>query len=83
MPTYEYACDACHVIFQTRHGMNEKGLSQCNQCNGSLRKVISAPPQCKKLQQSYRGEIFHHERARGIGQRARAAESLPNDLDSA
>jgi len=43
MPTYEYACDACHVIFQTRHGMNEKGLSQCNQCNGSLRKVISAP----------------------------------------
>ena len=43
MPTYEYACDSCHVIFQTRHGMNEKGLSTCTQCNSALRKVISAP----------------------------------------
>lgn len=43
MPTYEYACDSCRVIYQTRHGMNEAGLEQCPTCTGSLRKVISAP----------------------------------------
>jgi putative FmdB family regulatory protein len=43
MPTYEYACDSCRVIYQTRHGMNEPGLGQCPTCAGELRKVISAP----------------------------------------
>ena len=43
MPTYEYACDPCLVIYQTRHGMNEKGPQSCNRCGGGLRKVTSAP----------------------------------------
>jgi putative FmdB family regulatory protein len=43
VPTYEYACDPCLVIYQTRHGMNEKGPTKCAKCAGDLRKVISAP----------------------------------------
>ena len=43
MPTYEYACDPCLVVYETRHGMNEKGPQSCMRCNGSLRRVISAP----------------------------------------
>ena len=43
MPTYEYACDPCFILYQTRHGMNETGPAQCQSCNGALRKVISAP----------------------------------------
>ncbi len=43
MPTYEYACDDCRIIYQTRHGMNEAGPSHCQQCRHSLRKVLSAP----------------------------------------
>lgn len=43
MPTYEYACDPCLILYQTRHGMNETGPTQCQRCNGALRKVISAP----------------------------------------
>lgn len=43
MPTYEYACDGCRIIYQTRHGMNEPGLQQCPACASSLRKVFSAP----------------------------------------
>jgi len=43
MPTYEYACDPCRVIYQTRHGMNESGPAHCQNCKGNLRKVISAP----------------------------------------
>ena len=43
MPTYEYACDPCRVIYQTRHGMNDAGPAHCQSCKGNLRKVISAP----------------------------------------
>ncbi len=43
MPIYEYACDPCRVIYQTRHSMNESGPSNCKKCGGDLRKVISAP----------------------------------------
>lgn len=43
MPTYEYACDGCRIIYQTRHGMNEPGLQQCPACASTLRKVFSAP----------------------------------------
>ena len=43
MPTYEYACDGCRIIYQTRHGMNERGLERCASCEGELRKVFSAP----------------------------------------
>jgi putative FmdB family regulatory protein len=43
VPTYEYACDPCLVIYQTRHGMNDAGLEQCGKCSGGLRKVLSAP----------------------------------------
>ena len=43
MPTYEYACDACRILYQTRHGMKESGPQTCQKCRGPLRKVISAP----------------------------------------
>jgi putative FmdB family regulatory protein len=43
MPTYEYACDPCLVIYRTRHGMSEQGPQSCSKCHGPLRKVISAP----------------------------------------
>jgi putative FmdB family regulatory protein len=43
VPFYEYACDPCTTIFKTRHGMNEPGPTACPQCQGALRKVISAP----------------------------------------
>jgi putative FmdB family regulatory protein len=43
VPTYEYACDPCRVIYQTRHGINDPRPELCPRCNGALRKVISAP----------------------------------------
>ena len=43
MPTYEYACDPCRVIYQTRHGINDPRPEKCPQCQGTLRKVLSAP----------------------------------------
>ena len=43
MPTYEYACDPCRVIYQARHGISDPRPAQCPKCNGALRKVLSAP----------------------------------------
>ncbi len=43
MPTYEYACDPCLVIYRTQHKMSEQGPASCKKCGGGLRKVISAP----------------------------------------
>jgi putative FmdB family regulatory protein len=43
VPTYEYACDPCRVIYQTRHSISGPRPESCPTCHGSLRKVISAP----------------------------------------
>jgi len=43
MPVYEYVCDPCRVIYQVRHGMNDKPLSTCQQCGGTVRRVFSVP----------------------------------------
>ena len=43
MPIYEYACDPCLTIYETRHGINDARPDQCQKCAGALRKVLSAP----------------------------------------
>ena len=43
MPFYEYACDSCCVIYQTRHGIRAARPEACPRCHGELRKVLSAP----------------------------------------
>lgn len=43
MPLYEYACDPCRIIYQTRHGINAPRPKSCNQCGADLRRVYSPP----------------------------------------
>lgn len=43
MPTYEYACDACFVIYKTRHGIEDPPPRRCPECAGALRKLLAAP----------------------------------------
>ena len=43
MPTYEYMCDPCAMIYMVRHGMNEKPKIKCPKCNKSTPRVPSAP----------------------------------------
>lgn len=43
MPTYEYACDPCRIIYQTSHGINGPRPESCPKCHAALRKVVSAP----------------------------------------
>lgn len=43
MPLYEYACDPCLILYQTKHGINDPRPHTCPKCSGALRKVLSAP----------------------------------------
>jgi putative FmdB family regulatory protein len=43
MPVYEYACDPCRVVFEARQGLKDAPLQTCPRCQGSLRRVFSAP----------------------------------------
>ncbi|TME30316.1 MAG: FmdB family transcriptional regulator, partial [Chloroflexi bacterium] len=40
MPTYTYTCTACNDIVEKRQSFSDARLTTCEQCGGSLRKVI-------------------------------------------
>ncbi len=42
MPTYQYACSACHHEFEVFQAFSESSLTHCPECDGQLRKVYSA-----------------------------------------
>ncbi len=43
MPFYEYRCDPCRAIYETRHGMNDPPVETCPKCVCSVARVFSAP----------------------------------------
>jgi putative FmdB family regulatory protein len=43
MPTYEYECAPCQVVYETQHGINDPPLPACPRCDGPVRRLMSAP----------------------------------------
>jgi putative FmdB family regulatory protein len=43
MPTYEYECTPCLIIYETRHSINDPPPPECPSCHGPLKKVVTAP----------------------------------------
>ena len=43
MPTYEYECTSCGHRFDVVQKFSDAALTTCDQCQGALRKLISAP----------------------------------------
>ncbi len=41
MPIYEYQCQACEQIVETWQGLSEPPLTDCPDCDGDLKKLIS------------------------------------------
>ncbi|MBN1594721.1 zinc ribbon domain-containing protein [candidate division FCPU426 bacterium] len=41
MPTYDYQCRQCGNRFEQRQSMKEAPLTQCPQCGGEVRRLIS------------------------------------------
>lgn len=42
MPTYEYECTSCHIRFEKFQSIKDDPLSMCPECNGTLKRLISA-----------------------------------------
>ncbi|HHX44768.1 MAG TPA: hypothetical protein GX714_12405 [Chloroflexi bacterium] len=40
MPTYEYKCDECGVVFERFQHFSEEPLKTCPECAGSVHRVI-------------------------------------------
>ena len=43
MPTYQYKCEPCKVIYNVHHGMNEQPEIRCPECQRLTERMISAP----------------------------------------
>lgn len=43
MPTYEYECEPCRIVYQIRHAMNDAPLTACPKCSGAVTRLISMP----------------------------------------
>ncbi|MEK6200808.1 MAG: zinc ribbon domain-containing protein [Desulfobulbaceae bacterium] len=41
MPLYEYECDTCAKVFEVQQRMADAPLSDCPECEGSVKKVMS------------------------------------------
>jgi putative FmdB family regulatory protein len=43
MPTYEYECAGCRVIYEVRHPVDGPSLAACPRCQQGVRRLVSAP----------------------------------------
>jgi putative FmdB family regulatory protein len=42
LPTYQYACTACGEQLEVRQSFTDDPLTECPECEGTLRKVFNA-----------------------------------------
>ena len=42
MPTYEYECEKCKTTFERFQSMKEEPVKKCPECDGPVRRLISA-----------------------------------------
>lgn len=42
MPVYEYECKACENVFEVQQRMTDDPLKSCPDCQGEVKKLISA-----------------------------------------
>jgi len=41
MPLYEYQCEACGLKFEVRQKFSDNLVSECRECGGPVKKLIS------------------------------------------
>ena len=42
MPTYSYRCTECSTAFDIQQAFTDDALTECPECRGKLRKLVSA-----------------------------------------
>jgi len=40
MPTYDYKCRECGIIFEVFQKMSDEPIENCLECNGEVRRLI-------------------------------------------
>ncbi len=43
MPLYEYKCQKCASVYEVIQKISDSPLTECPECGGRLKKVITAP----------------------------------------
>ena len=69
MPLYEYECKECGVRFERRQPYQDKPLTVCPECNGTLRRVIGTTGVI------FKGPGFYVNDHAKAGSKAKHAES--------
>lgn len=41
MPMYEYQCETCGLQFEVRQKFSDEPISECRECGGQVKKLIS------------------------------------------
>jgi putative FmdB family regulatory protein len=44
MPTYQYRCLNCNLLFELKQSFNDKPIADCPSCHGIARRLFSAVP---------------------------------------
>jgi putative FmdB family regulatory protein len=44
MPTYQYRCLNCNLLFELKQSFNDKPVADCPSCHGVARRLFSAVP---------------------------------------
>ncbi|MUH58156.1 MAG: FmdB family transcriptional regulator [Actinobacteria bacterium] len=73
MPTYEYECTSCGRRFDVVQKFSDAVLTTCEECQGSLRKLISAPGIV------FKGGGFYKTDSRGTGDSTPASTPAATD----
>lgn len=74
MPTYQYACTACGHELEAVQSFTDAALTECPECQGTLRKVFSA------VGVVFKGTGFYKTDSRAASKKAsdaKASESKP------
>ncbi|MGL5406630.1 MAG: FmdB family zinc ribbon protein [Propionibacteriaceae bacterium] len=75
MPTYQYRCQGCDELIEVVQKFTDSSLTQCPNCNGTLRKVFNA------VGIVFKGSGFYatDSRTKGASQADKPAESSSSD----
>jgi putative FmdB family regulatory protein len=78
MPTYEYKCDDCGHRFEKFQRMTEARLTECPECQGTVRRLIGAGAGI-----IFKGSGFYCTDYRKSSEPAHKTESSPDNKPAA
>lgn len=76
MPTYSYRCRDCDVAFDIQQSFDEDSLTECPQCQGSLRKLFNT------VGVVFKGSGFYRTDSRGPGSSSPGSSSSGDSSSS-